>query len=453
MTEHLRSAVVPIYVLLCLALGGSAQGIWSNAGLQLLAIAIIAWSVLLRSRRVLAGPTKSLFALLALAISLILVQLIPLPAAMWTALPGRDFVVEGFHLIGEPIPWLSLSLTSYATSTTALTLLPPMAVLSGMVLAGAYRSTWLAVSILLGTFAGVLVGALQVGSADPYTSPWYFYKTANFGSATGFFANSNHFGALLVVCIPILCALVRDLRDQANNSNGRLAVLLLGVAGGLVLSVGIMLNGSLAIVLLGPPIIAVSSLMLLGKGMRLGVSLTVLGLLSVLAIFAVQATSLHDRLRNASSLEERQRIWSNTIPAITDHLPLGSGLSSFPELYPRYENPQAVTRTFANHAHNDYLELALETGVPGILLIIAFLGWWWAQTRPIWRSQRTSPYLQAATIVTAALLLHSVVDYPLRTAALSAIMAACLAIMAQPWTQNRASVKDLWQTRHVMAST
>ena len=29
--------------------------------------------------------------------------------------------------------------------------------------------------------------------------------------------------------------------------------------------------------------------------------------------------------------------------------------------------------TYVNHAHNDSLELALETGLPGILLLIAFL--------------------------------------------------------------------------------
>lgn len=44
--------------------------------------------------------------------------------------------------------------------------------------------------------------------------------------------------------------------------------------------------------------------------------------------------------------------------------------------------------------------------------------------------RRPDQFAQAMIIATAAILLHSVVDYPLRTAALSAVFAACIGLMS-----------------------
>jgi O-antigen ligase len=451
MRRHLRSAIVPLYLLLCLILGGSVQGIWTNALLQLLAVVIIGWSLLAKRPHSLTGAAKGLIVLVGLTLLLIFIQLIPLPPSIWSALPGRGFVADGFSLLGQAPPWLPISLTPYETAATALTLLPPLAVLSAMLLADAYRPSSLVVAILIGALAGVLVGALQVGSADPVNSPWYFYEITSYGTATGFFANSNHMAALLVICVPFLLALVEDIRDRSENPKSRSAALLLAFAGLSVLLVGIVLNGSIAILLLGPPVFAISASMLLARQMKMRGPLAILALVGAASMLVVYLTPLHDQLagENATSVSERQAMWSNTVPAILEFLPLGSGVSSFPVLYPRFENPLEVTRTFTNHAHNDYLEIALETGLPGILLLIGFLIWWGMSTRSIWRTQRTDRYAQAATIASAALLLHSLVDYPLRTAALSAIFAACLAFMAQPRSRNGESEAELWPTRHL----
>lgn len=454
MKDNLRSAVVPLYVLLCLILGGSAQGIWTNAVLQLLAVIILGWSLLAKAPGPVTGAAKGLFALFGLLVLLVVVQLIPLPPGIWSALPGRRLVAEGFSLLGQSTPWLPLSLTPYETMATALTLLPPAAVLTAMLVARAYRPSWLAVAILFGTFAAVLIGALQVGSADPANSPWYFYERTNHGFATGFFANSNHMASLLAISIALVFALIWDLRDRAKNTKAQSAIMLFAVGGVLVLLVGIVLNGSLAIMLIGPPVLATSALMLLPSRMKLRGPIAGLALLCAAAMLIVYFTPLHDRLAigSTTSVEERQTMWSNTVVTVRDHLPLGSGISSFPGIYPRYEDPLAIGRTVTNHAHNDYLEIALETGVPGILLLVAFLLWWGRRLGPIWRSQLPDRYAQAATISAAALLLHSVVDYPLRTAALSSIMAACLAQIARPRASGGSETADLWPTpRHVTA--
>src|SRR5207302_7614479 len=44
--KRMREAAAPLYLLLCLILGGSAQGIWANMVLQLLGLAMLAWAAL-----------------------------------------------------------------------------------------------------------------------------------------------------------------------------------------------------------------------------------------------------------------------------------------------------------------------------------------------------------------------------------------------------------------------
>jgi O-antigen ligase len=83
-----------------------------------------------------------------------------------------------------------------------------------------------------------------------------------------------------------------------------------------------------------------------------------------------------------------------------------------------------------NHAHSDLLEIFLETGVLGIGLLALFLLWWLRRAFLIWRADEPDQFARAATIATAAIMTHSLVDYPLRTAAISAVFAMCLALMA-----------------------
>lgn len=448
----MRSAVVPAYLLLCIVLGGSVQGYWGVAILQILAIVIIGWSLLAREPVRLPGAAKALFAIAGLTVVLAGVQLVPLPPAVWTALPGRAPIVEGFHLLGLRLPWLPVSLAPYDAAATVLTLLPPLAVLTAMLVAGAYRASWLVIAVLIGTFAAVLLGALQVGSADPMTSPWYLYSRTNYGVATGFFANSNHMATLLVVSVPLLFALIAELRKRAQNQRAGSAVLLLAVSGALVLMVGIFLNGSLAVLLLGLPVLVISATMLMPRGVRMRGAVAAVALASIAAILLVYRTPLQTMLpaSNATSVYSRQTMWSHTLIAIEDQGLLGSGVGTFAQVYPQYEDPAAVTSTVVNHAHNDYLEIALETGIPGVLLLAAFLLWWGGRAAPIWRTAATDRYALAASIASGAMLVHSLVDYPLRTAAISSIMAACLALMTRPRQRDRGDGEDLWPaTRHL----
>jgi O-antigen ligase len=132
-----------------------------------------------------------------------------------------------------------------------------------------------------------------------------------------------------------------------------------------------------------------------------------------------------------TSVTGRAEIWGTTTQAIADSFPIGTGLGSFEQVYRHYEDPAKVSQEYVNHAHNEYLEIFLELGAAGLAAMAVFLAWWMLATFSIWTSSLSTPFARASTIASATILAHSIVDFPLRTAAISAIFAACIATMAQ----------------------
>jgi O-antigen ligase len=131
-------------------------------------------------------------------------------------------------------------------------------------------------------------------------------------------------------------------------------------------------------------------------------------------------------------------------------MPLGSGLGSFVQVYPLNESPDSVTVEYVVHAHNDYAEIALELGVVGIVLTLLFLAWWVLAVRAVWWRGEGGPFARAAAIASAAVLVHSTVDFPLRTAAISACFAMCLGLLADRRVVLREEPNDLRPTRHLV---
>jgi O-antigen ligase len=93
--------------------------------------------------------------------------------------------------------------------------------------------------------------------------------------------------------------------------------------------------------------------------------------------------------------------------------------------------------TFANHAHNDLLELAMETGAPGLALLGFFLFWLVSRLRASWTDRSRfahpdTPLIDAAGLIVVLLLIHELVDYPLRTSALACVFAFACALLIEP---------------------
>lgn len=427
-----RSFVTPVYLFACLLMGGSAQGIWANMILQLAGLAIIAWAAMDRGEEGLAPSAWQLLALTAVALLIVAIQLVPLPPSMWTHFGPRGRIAEGYHALGMPTPPEPLSLAPASTLNSLLGLIPPLAIFCAMVRLKAYRPHWLAIALIAGTVAGIALGALQVASSNAAISPWYLYDDTSVGKGVGFFANADHMATLLVITIPFLAAIIGAAKTA--NMQRYSAVVAVAAGLGLVVLVGLALNGSLAGYGLALPVIAASALVILPAGSKLRLPVIAIAVLMMIgAVVALETTAIGSRQIGAhasSAVESRSNLLATTSRAAADFMPFGSGLGSFPNVYSLYESPQQVTSIYVVHAHNDYVELALELGLAGIILMVLFLAWWAMAVWRAWRTAEAGPFARAAAIASAAILFHSAVDFPLRTAAIAACFGLCLALLA-----------------------
>ena len=94
-------------------------------------------------------------------------------------------------------------------------------------------------------------------------------------------------------------------------------------------------------------------------------------LVSLLLAGTVFARPVIARLHNVNdnSAAFRKWTWKGSVQMAEDNLVLGTGVGTWPDLYPRY----ALTG-FTRLAHNSYLQLADECGVPALLALLATLG-------------------------------------------------------------------------------
>lgn len=442
MSRGISFGLLAGYFLLCLLLGGaSAAGLLANTLLQLIAIVMIVAALVIRPRT---PPTRSgrrLLTLFGMMVGVILIQLVPLPPAIWTMLPGRDGVEQGFAMLGQPLPWLPISLSPNDTIASALWLLPAVAVLLWILKLGV-RESWLAWAMAATMVASVLVGAMQISGGE--NSPWYFYEVTNYGVTVGFFSNANHLATFLLATVPFLGALymAAGRRRRAAHKSAGLAVILAGLFG-LVL-VGLGINGSLAGLGLIVPV-AGATLLLMRRRRGIPVwAVAVVALLALGSVAVVFSGRFDNNLISAEAQDStvsRYTTFMTSFEAVKDFFPFGSGIGTFQPIYRLYEDAQRVTTTYMNHAHSDWIEIVLETGLLGAVVLLLFLVWWARRAHAIWRAPEPDYYARAATIASAAILAHSLVDYPLRTVAIAAVFAFCCALMASGRTAGPAKGK------------
>jgi hypothetical protein len=197
---------------------------------------------------------RLLLVLIMAGVVLAMLQLVPLPPQLWTQLPGRAVIEDGYAALG-PLPWLPISLTPHATLNALFFGLPFIAVLLGTTLVRQIDLRWIVAAMVVGTLAGVVLGAVQSAGGEE----WKIYSITNSG-AVGFFANRNFFGSLLVLNIPFAAALMS--LDQKTDKQAVLTSRLIGVGYLLVIACGIVLNRSLAATLIAVPV-SIASLALL----------------------------------------------------------------------------------------------------------------------------------------------------------------------------------------------
>ena len=125
----------------------------------------------------------------------------------------------------------------------------------------------------------------------------------------------------------------------------------------------------------------------------------------------------------------RSAIWADTASLISEHPLLGTGLGTFVTVYPQV---QTTALNFqVEHAHNDYLEVATELGIPGAVLLFGLiLTVLWRAVSVFYSSprQRDQFLLLGCCGSILAILLHSFTDFNLQIPANAIVFAVVLGL-------------------------
>ncbi|MCA3574320.1 MAG: O-antigen ligase family protein [Aestuariivirga sp.] len=433
-SAYIWPGAVSLAVLLAIAAGGSTQA--ASFALLLLRLAcavLLALGMMRLWQQDLSRSPRLAIVLMLLVIGLVALHLVPFPVTLHGMLPGRSFVSSIYDIIGIAPSAMPITLSPAATWDCLLALLPPVALFVAT-LTIPPRFRWMpAAAILAGAAASVLLGLAQ--RFEGPQSGLYIHAFSNFGSATGFFANRNHFAALLCVAIPLTWGL--SLRLYQRPGLPGFAALAFGALMMVVILMGLAAAASRAGIFLGMLALLLSTFMLWSPGgiRRRSSKARITSVALIAAALLIGQFGMVGILRLAETdplTEYRATIAEVTLKAAADFFPFGSGLGTFRPVYAMYESPAAMTSAYINHAHNDWLELWLEGGLPAALLAAAFLALFASQCWRVWSTSGRHAHSiipRAASIGILVLLLHSAVDYPLRMPALASVFAVLLGLL------------------------
>lgn len=425
--EFLKTAFLDlqlgIFLCLCLILGGTSQDIIQPK------YVLYIFSILIIAVNMVRFPPQSNWKVFLIPISGLgiiiltcLLQLVPLPPDIWSNIQGRDSVAQAFDTLGIARPWLPISLTPEITRFSLLDFLPPIAIITIFANGITQESLIKSVKFILAiSIISIFLGLLQFSTSQDI---FYLYEVTNDKSLVGFFSNRNHLVTLLLVAFPFAVSLLYQRSDTQKRS------LLLALP--LAIIFGIILVGSLFGYVLALPVILLS-LFIYATQKRINFVPLYIFIILGFAITAIDTLLLNGYIlgliKTVATLAFDQRVEFTflTYEVARDYFPMGSGLGSFENVYKQYSH---VGTRFVNHAHNDFIEILLEFGVFGVIYLIAFILYLVRMTLNVADSNLdVSIFAWPAVIGIGVITLHSFVDYPLRTIAISSLFTFCLCLL------------------------
>ena len=393
--------------------------------LELCGLATLGYFVLTRRSWAFNLETRLALGLLGLILLLPLLQLIPLPPELWRRIPGRDAATQLDQVMGWRM-WRPWTLDVEGTIRAFLELLPPAAVFVGCVFLTLPERIRLLGIVVAFALLGSVLGIAQLVSGGSLTP----FASAHTGYPVGLFVNRNHNAALLLMAIPLVAALAAI---QLVNRKPRIPVTFAAVSAFIVFSIVVLGTTSRGGLLLLPLALA-SGLLLLVRRQPTGhgawPAVLTLGAVALVLVFNGGVTRTLTRF--SSLQDDRLNYWHDIGWALKHYGLAGTGFGTFVPIYQSAESLESVVPQYINHAHNDYLELLLEGGVPAACLLLCFLV---VMALLLLRSSKSgrAPERPLINLGAAAgilvLMLFSLVDFPLRMPALSAPFALLCATL------------------------
>jgi len=281
----------------------------------------------------------------------------------------------------------------------------------------------------------------------------FYRKTVDINRVTGTYVSSSSLAAYLAVLLPVAVAYAlacrssrpvgaeRDLRlAQANGSLrwyttvtsliqrtsiGQLLLLFLVLAMAVALALSFSRGGLAALAIGGLTFVVLARRRHRRRSWRFVLPLVAAGLVVTVALLAA-ADPVWTWLIRGLELEgdlstvNRLKVWNGTVQMISSLWASGSGLGTFRYAFPAFL-PGGINLYF-DHAHQEFLELVAEVGIPGAAAAL------WLLVALIVRVARGMPpqHQRAARVLAIGLIAalvavvsHAFVDFPLHIPAIA----------------------------------
>jgi O-antigen ligase len=411
-----------------------AWGILEAAGFILLAAWLILWS--LKIARVPDVLRKSWPAWIALGcwIALQVLHVIPLPGTVVAFLSPESARMHALpRVLGASSEYTTLSVEPHASLVFLLKSLSYCA-LFFLVLALVRRRSRVLMLARVIVYTAVTLSIYAVLMHLSGLDHEYFGTRIRHGdAASGTFVNRNHFAGYLEMTLALgIGMLIAGLSDRTADSWKRFVK----DAIEWILSPKMLLRLSLCILVIAMTTTHsrsgnaafFASLVIAGL---IGIALsrhatrnTVILLASLVAIdlfivgswFGVEKLAQRLEKTSIEEVQVREIPANDMLGLIRDYPAFGSGPGSFYMVYPRYRS-EKTAGAFFDHAHNDYAEIASDTGVLGLALLGIFVVMSLAAAL-IAQAKRRDPLMRgisfACVMGVTSLLIHSWTDFNLQ---------------------------------------
>ena len=256
----------------------------------------------------------------------------------------------------------------------------------------AIRERFLRVSVVGGALLAIVAVAQKYSSVG---AVYWIFPSGYYEDVLGPFTNRNQFAAWIELLLPMALWLA----VMARRGRAVYGVAAAVMTGSVVASAS---RAGCALVAL--EIVAVPALLVLrGAGHRAELVRRAarFAALAAAAVVVMGYQGLWERVTAGGNEALRVDALRASLRMVQDRPWMGSGLGTWPAMYPRYAGFDSGL--VMNQAHNDWAQWAAEGGLPFLLLMILFAALLW---KPAFRS--------IYGLGVAAFLIHALLDYPMQ---------------------------------------
>ena len=259
----------------------------------------------------------------------------------------------------------------------------------------------------------------------------YGIYEANSAQPFGSFVNRNNFAAYMEMTIAVPLGML----FSGSVARDKRLLYITGIA---LMGVALLLSGSRGglIALLAEVIL----LVVLTTGAKSRTGLFIRSGLAALLIIGIvigsifvggesTLTRIAETTASGDVTTDRSHIWSVTTQVIVNTMPLGAGLGALGTAYTPFDTYSGLARV--EQAHKDYLQVAADAGLVGIVIGLFFLLWLFRQGMS---SAAVSNSYRRGVAVGAiagcfAVLVHSIFDFVLHITAVSVMFITLMTLL------------------------